>query len=287
MNSDENKQINKQTKKTRRRLLKKVRADLPSENKQESLTIETKPSRKYWFLCVPQNSVESIAKKEQVFFSLKALHVKIGVGLLLCICLIMIGIAAFFTARSEAQKETINSLSAEVELLKSDKETLKTQNSELLGKNAVMSHSISEMTKREEDRKKEEESAKIPSGLPLTGKAVIMQESELTSDEEGKSANEPKVCFSAQPGVKVIATAMGEVVYVEEDPYYGYCVTIGHENNYVSIYRTMSNPRVAVGDKVDKGEVLFEILLEDQVIVYQVKQDGKFVDPIKFMDVSG
>lgn len=85
--------------------------------------------------------------------------------------------------------------------------------------------------------------------------------SEGASDEEEPQADAssriPVALFSPAAGTRVIAAGGGAVTRVTEDDVYGYRIMIDHRNGYQSIYRCATEPQVAVGITVMRGDTLF------------------------------
>ena len=54
----------------------------------------------------------------------------------------------------------------------------------------------------------------------------------------------------------IVAALSGEVVRAEKDPVVGYMVDIKHENGLVTNYSSLSELKVAKGDKVSQGQIL-------------------------------
>ena len=74
---------------------------------------------------------------------------------------------------------------------------------------------------------------------------------------------------------------------VEEDPLYGKVVEIDHGNGYVSYYRNAGAAKVAVGDNVTRGTVLFVVGANNIMIGFQITLDGQYIDPAIVVDIAG
>ena len=134
------------------------------------------------------------------------------------------------------------------------------------------------------------------------GAAVILKSSEMTAETGGEEDTEgedggldaqimaetdPIVVFSASAGTKVIASAEGVVALVEDDSLYGHRITIDHQNGYMSIYRSASEPAVTQGQEVQSGTTLYEMQSPDQKFGYQITQEGTLIDPLDLLEVYG
>lgn len=94
--------------------------------------------------------------------------------------------------------------------------------------------------------------------------------------------------IAAKLGTPVIATADGEVVEVEFRPNgYGKYVVIKHDDTYQTKYAQMSSQEVSVGDKVKKGQIIGKVGSSGKSTAphlhYEIKKDGKPVDPIPYI----
>ena len=159
------------------------------------------------------------------------------------------------------------SQAARIEQLMKEKETLEAENEELVDKVAVLSETINQKVKLEEQEEAEIAKMSIPDGFPLTGAATI-QELE-NDDEEGAQAGEEEMqpeekteyimVFTGTTGNMVVASGNGVVTSVEADVEYGNKVVIDHGNGYQSIYKNPGEVRVKAGDEVVRGATLFII----------------------------
>jgi len=200
-----------------------------------------------------------------------------------------IGTAAYHGIALREVSAREEQLSSQLEQVTQEKEKLTTENTELADKVAILSEKVAKNEQSKLEEEKVEEAKKIPNGFPLAGPAVILESSETASDEAEteETEKEPIVVFSAEAGIKVIATASGSVKAVEEDAEYGYKIVMDHGNGYESIYRVASEPVVDEGDEVVVGAALYEIQGANEKIGYQLSQDGTLMDPLDLLEVYG
>ena len=100
------------------------------------------------------------------------------------------------------------------------------------------------------------------------------------------------VDLEAGEGTQVRAAAAGEVYTVYEDEIMGTTVVLRHTGGYVTTYASLSpEVSVAVGDKVDMGEVLGTVgntaLTEKALgphVHFAVTRNGQQVDPAVFVE---
>ena len=102
-----------------------------------------------------------------------------------------------------------------------------------------------------------------PDDMPDT--PTIQQPDEDDTPELVFSATENKwkthigTDFAAETGSEVKAVFDGTVTAVSTDSYYGGVVEITHENGYVTTCKLLGDVSVAVGDKVESGDVIGKI----------------------------
>jgi stage II sporulation protein Q len=83
----------------------------------------------------------------------------------------------------------------------------------------------------------------------------------------------------------VLAALSGEVIAADKDPLVGYYVEIKHEDNLVTIYQSLADLQVEVGDKVSQGEpiaVAGRNIFEKEYGVhlhFEVRENGVAVNP--------
>ena len=98
--------------------------------------------------------------------------------------------------------------------------------------------------------------------LPAEQATVIKEHSvdELVfSATENKWKTHIGTDFAAAEGSEVKAVFDGTITAVSTDSYYGGVVEITHENGYVTTCKLLGDVSVAVGDKVESGDVIGKI----------------------------
>ncbi len=106
----------------------------------------------------------------------------------------------------------------------------------------------------------------------------------------GRLALHSGIDFRFAPGEKVRATAPGKVIAAGWTGGYGNMVEVDHGNGISTRYGHMSEIRVKVGDKVDRTDVIGLAGSTGRStgthLHYEVRQDGRAVDPIYFMNAG-
>lgn len=94
------------------------------------------------------------------------------------------------------------------------------------------------------------------------------------------------VDIAGQPGEPVVATASGKVVYVGAMKEYGRLIIVKHNAQFLSAYSDPNaNILVKEGDAVTQGQKLAEMGKGEGGgrVHFQIRQQGKPVDPMKFL----
>ncbi|RKD23092.1 hypothetical protein BEP19_12770 [Ammoniphilus oxalaticus] len=88
---------------------------------------------------------------------------------------------------------------------------------------------------------------------------------------------------------EVISALDGKVIRAEKDPMTGYTVEIEHENGLQTVYQSLEDLKVKVGDEVKKGDGLGQSgrnLFEKELGIhlhFEVKEEGQSVSPDKYL----
>ncbi len=174
-------------------------------------------------------------------------------------------------------------LNAQITELKEKNEELVQETSELQAQIESLSGVIE--TKQNEEKQAEEsaQAEAMPTGLPLDGTAVLIQDPNAVEGE----TNENRVVFTAMAGTAVVSAGAGTVSTVTADPVYGNVVEIDHENGYVTIYRTTATIRVKAGDTVRKNDVIGMMSADDELLAYEIQKDGAPIAPLDIMEIAG
>jgi murein DD-endopeptidase MepM/ murein hydrolase activator NlpD len=100
----------------------------------------------------------------------------------------------------------------------------------------------------------------------------------------------PGIDFRGTKGDPARCTANGRVVYAGWYGGYGNCVRIAHMNNFETLYGHLSRISVKVGQEVTVGEKIGEVGSTGHStgthLHYEVRKDGKAVNPISFLTLN-
>ncbi len=167
---------------------------------------------------------------------------------------------------------------------------------------------LAEHVSIENENKSIEEAKKNPIGIPVSGQATIIsepEESDVTITEgsaessanvsasgedtsfEDSLMNPYTLEISVSKGAKIIAAGNGVVSEVKEDDIYGYLVKIDHQNGYQTIYRYDEEPKIAKGDEVLKGQMIFEVTKLKGTLAYHILYENTYINPFDMIEISG
>jgi len=100
----------------------------------------------------------------------------------------------------------------------------------------------------------------------------------------------PGIDFRGERGDEAKCTATGKVVFAGRYGGYGNCVRIAHANNFETLYGHLSRISVKVGQEVTVGQKIGEIGSTGHStgnhLHYEVRKDGKAINPIKFLTLN-
>lgn len=89
-------------------------------------------------------------------------------------------------------------------------------------------------------------------------------------------------------GTHVKATADGTVEQIKESKGYGKYIVLKHDNNYSTLYATLGEYKVFVGQKVDKGQIIAlsgnSGMSTAPHLHYEVIKQGEKVDPADYFE---
>ncbi|AYL99186.1 M23 family metallopeptidase [Mucilaginibacter celer] len=100
----------------------------------------------------------------------------------------------------------------------------------------------------------------------------------------------PGIDFQGRRGDEVKCTASGKVVFAGWAGGYGNCVRIQHINNLETLYGHLSKIEVKVGQKVTVGDDIGKVGSTGHStgthLHYEVRKDGKPINPVKFLTLN-
>ncbi|WP_028744575.1 peptidoglycan DD-metalloendopeptidase family protein [Rhizobium mesoamericanum] len=130
----------------------------------------------------------------------------------------------------------------------------------------------------------------LPFQNPGVGKEITSSFGNRRDPFLGRLALHSGIDFRFTPGEKVRPTAPGKVIAAGWTGGYGNMVEVDHGNGISTRYGHMSEILVKVGDKVDRNDVIGLAGSTGRStgthLHYEVRQDGRALDPIYFMNAG-
>ncbi len=100
----------------------------------------------------------------------------------------------------------------------------------------------------------------------------------------------PGIDFKGHRGDEARCTANGKVVSAGWYGGYGKCVRISHGNNFETLYGHLSRISVTVGQEVTAGQKIGEVGSTGHStgthLHYEVRKNGKAINPVKFLSLN-
>lgn len=100
----------------------------------------------------------------------------------------------------------------------------------------------------------------------------------------------PGIDFTGHRGDVAKCTANGRVVSAGWNGGYGNCVRVAHSNGYETLYGHLSKITVSVGQKLSVGDKVGEVGSTGRStgahLHYEVRQNGRPVNPVKFLTLN-
>lgn len=129
----------------------------------------------------------------------------------------------------------------------------------------------------------------VPLGKPVNGR-ITSRFGPRKDPVNKKRGFHEGIDFRAQSGDHIYATAAGVVTKAFRNGSYGNFVEIDHKNGYKSTFAHMKKFKVAVGDKVKRGQLIGLVGNTGRStgphLHYEVLYKGKPINPLKFMQVA-
>ena len=128
----------------------------------------------------------------------------------------------------------------------------------------------------------------FPDGRPVDAGWISSYFGERADPFNGHEAVHRGIDFAGRDGASIKAIAAGVVSFSDVRHGYGNCVEINHVNGYVTRCAHNSVNLVAVGDKVEKGQIIALMGTTGRAtgpnLHFEVLHYGKVVNPIKYID---
>ncbi len=195
-----------------------------------------------------------------------------------------------------------------------ENETLNRRIEELQQSNDELTISLAEKDGAIIAQQDKEDETKIPGAYPILGTAQLIlpetpeapgagggDDAEITG-AEGAAADEtdasgaettieereePAVYFRMGAGCRVVASGSGRIAQITTEADGSVTIEIDHGNGYHSFYTGKGVTVLNQGEYAMAGSVLLIPEAEGGMIIYRVSRDGRYIDPMEFMEVEG
>lgn len=210
---------------------------------------------------------------------------KKGVYISLAICMLLIGGIGIFTAVKNMNKIIEDT---EIDLTQID-------NSNDLGINSNIFENLTPDEVINENVADEPSHVTLNFVSPVSGEVKKSHSaSELVYSitmEDYRTHN--GVDISAEEGSPVISSEKGKITHITDDPLWGTCITVEHDNGFVTCYRNLSDvipEGIEVGGVVSAGGIIGSVgctslveIGEEPHLHFEMQVDGKHVDPMEYI----
>lgn len=138
------------------------------------------------------------------------------------------------------------------------------------------------------DRKLQDQT--LPAGIPALGGWVSSRFGVRSDPLTGKRENHEGIDYASKPGTPIVAVASGIVTWSGQRYGYGRLVEISHGKGYLTRYAHNKKNLVAVGEKVEKGQVIAIMGSSGRStgthVHFEVVQNGKPVNPTDYLKTN-
>ena len=223
-------------------------------------------------------------------FHVSRFSFRLGVGVLGVILLAVAGAAAWtgfqFTRQENVrrqvtqQKETIETLEAQMQALEQEKGTLLAELETMQNETVSDAQNAAEEGAEAETESAPEKDTSVPRRYPYTGISTVLSD---------YSAEQPYLSLNTNLGGNVVATGDGMVVTVESDDTYAHIIEVEHNNGYKSRYmcRQEAQTQIQAGAQVQAGDILLTVLTDDTQLDYQILFEEEAIDPLTVFEAKG
>ena len=178
------------------------------------------------------------------------------------------------------QKETIETLEAQMQALEQEKGTLLAELETMQNETASDAQNAAEEGAEAETESTPEKDTSVPRRYPYNGISTVLSD---------YSAEQPYLSLNTNLDGNVVATGDGMVVTVESDDTYAHIIEVEHNNGYKSRYmcRQEAQTQIQAGAQVQAGDILLTVLTDDTQLDYQILFEEEAIDPLTVFEAKG
>lgn len=98
------------------------------------------------------------------------------------------------------------------------------------------------------------------------------------------------ILYSSDKEFEIVSVLDGKVTSIKEDDILGNIIEIEHQNNIITIYQSVKNVKVKVGDSISKGTIIAlsgPNKLEQEkenCLHFEVYKEGNLINPLEFLE---
>lgn len=130
-----------------------------------------------------------------------------------------------------------------------------------------------------------------PAGRPVKSGYISSFFGMRTDPFTGRKARHKGVDFAGREGADVVAVAAGVVTWSGDRFGFGKLVEINHGNGYITRYAHNRENLVAVGDRIEKGQVIALMGSTGRAtgpnLHFEVLHNGRVVNPLTYVEENG
>ena len=130
-----------------------------------------------------------------------------------------------------------------------------------------------------------------PAGRPVKSGYISSFFGMRTDPFTGRKARHKGVDFAGRDGAEVVAVAAGVVTWSDNRFGFGKLVEINHGNGFVTRYAHNRENLVAVGDRIEKGQIIALMGSTGRAtgpnLHFEVLRDGRVVNPLTYVEDNG
>ncbi len=259
------------------RMARKAKEQMGTEQFIEEKPKKTiKKTSRYTVLLIP-DSTDGSKTFELTFDHILRLFVGIAAIMIVLISLVLSFVVKNYRLKNDdSDKKEIAKLNEQIEKLESEK-------ADMYEQIVSLTDVVARKQETEQSFRQEQTEAAIPTGYPIEGYALIVQDPTVQTGEKVKG----RVVFNTIIGTAIVASGDGTVVRKADDESFGTQLILDHGNGYQTVYRCAGSVKVHNGDHVKRREVLFVITEEDSLFAYEIIRNGEEIEPLDLMDVQG